>query len=1096
MRNSAASATPGDTVPVPTDPAAGEQAAVAAWVDEATRSGWYEIPLKDLPSGRVLLAGDPRQSCRFIVAAVAETQRWNRLIAAGRAAQAAPDRIPATEQKALMGRWLANAVPRALLRRTLPFTTSELITILDAYAAPANDHAIVHPIGALVRALDRHVATAGLDEPLRAAMRRYATSLRERFGSEGRPHALAVERLCAIGTLDNAAQEPTPPADAGPLSAAGPAPAGSPTVFTALKKELGMLPADHAPPATVVEPDGFSLGDDSPLRHAHDLISALLGSAATAAEPVRDIGSHAAGQSLLALDPPGRGRAVLAAAERVAHTCGLPGTEAWSMHVTARFIMHSLLAELWELDREGRVDFLLYLVASGVNRREPTAAARDRLTVLLLHDLAVTPPTAGERFVLTLVRQAMITGAPLGSPADDVASLTRAIGDGAQFFLLPGEVWTDAVNADIGRLPAGERPAWIALLAHALQASASRPSARWLKTAAGLIEAVGADRVQAALARWLPLVPEGNSAPRIAMYPGDDRLSLDVMLGENAMCLRGLLWCAPLLPGRDELARAITAVAVSAYEKRAGRGPRAVTVGTAAVQSLSRLPSPDSVGQLSMLRSRLRSGTARIEIEKAFNVAAAALGVAREDVEEHGVPTYGLTDVGRLQTTVGKHGAELVVAGAEAELRWFDAAGQRLKSVPAQVRREHPDALEALRRSLADVRAMLPATRDRIDGLFLQRRSWPYAAWRERYHDHPLIGTIARRLLWCIDGTAVLFVDGVPTDLEGGRLAPRPAAEVTLWHPVDRGTEEIVGWRRRLEDLRIRQPFKQAHREIYLLTDAERRTGTYSNRYAAHVIRQHQFHALCGTRGWKDSLRLMVNETYPPANKPLPHWGLQAEFRVAGVGSRPGVDTSGTGTYLRLGTDQVRFYRFAAPDRPGAAAAGRGVVNAHEPLPLADIPPLVFSEIMRDVDLFVGVTSIGNDPTWQDGGPDGRHRGYWNDFAFGALSGTALTRREVLERVVPRMPIADRCSFTDRFLVVRGALRTYRIHCGSGNVLMEPDDRYLCIVPDPRTGDSPENLYLPFDGDATLSIIISKAVMLAADAEITDRSITSQINRR
>ena len=151
---------------------------------------------------------------------------------------------------------------------------------------------------------------------------------------------------------------------------------------------------------------------------------------------------------------------------------------------------------------------------------------------------------------------------------------------------------------------------------------------------------------------------------------------------------------------------------------------------------------------------------------------------------------------------------------------------------------------------------------------------------------------------------------------------------------------------------------------------------------------------------------------------------------------------------------------------------------------------------MRDVDLFVGVTSIGNDPTWQDGGPDGRHRGYWNDFAFGALSGTALTRREVLGRIVPRMPIADRCSFTDRFLVVRGALRTYRIHCGSGNVLMEPDDRYLCIVPDPRTGDSPENLYLPFDGDATLSIIISKAVMLAADAEITDRSITSQINRR
>ena len=41
------------------------------------------------------------------------------------------------------------------------------------------------------------------------------------------------------------------------------------------------------------------------------------------------------------------------------------------------------------------------------------------------------------------------------------------------------------------------------------------------------------------------------------------------------------------------------------------------------------------------------------------------------------------------------------------------------------------------------------------------------------------------------------------------------------------------------------QPIKQAHREIYLLTDAERQTQSYSNRFAAHILRQHQFTALC-----------------------------------------------------------------------------------------------------------------------------------------------------------------------------------------------------------------------------------------------------------
>ena len=58
-----------------------------------------------------------------------------------------------------------------------------------------------------------------------------------------------------------------------------------------------------------------------------------------------------------------------------------------------------------------------------------------------------------------------------------------------------------------------------------------------------------------------------------------------------------------------------------------------------------------------------------------------------------------------------------------------------------------------------------------------------------------------------------------------------------------------------------------------------------------------------------------------------------------------------------MATDQVRFYR----------------ENETEPLRLEDVPALVFSEIMRDVDLFVGVAGVGNDPTWQDGGPEGRY---------------------------------------------------------------------------------------------------------------------------
>ena len=65
------------------------------------------------------------------------------------------------------------------------------------------------------------------------------------------------------------------------------------------------------------------------------------------------------------------------------------------------------------------------------------------------------------------------------------------------------------------------------------------------------------------------------------------------------------------------------------------------------------------------------------------------------------------------------------------------------------------------------------------------------------------------------------------------------------------------------------------------------------------------------------------------------------------------------------------------------------------PMPLEEIPPLVFSEVMRDADMFVGVASVGNDPTWNDGGPEGRYRDYWQNYSFGALNASAKTRKDV-----------------------------------------------------------------------------------------------------
>jgi hypothetical protein len=157
-----------------------------------------------------------------------------------------------------------------------------------------------------------------------------------------------------------------------------------------------------------------------------------------------------------------------------------------------------------------------------------------------------------------------------------------------------------------------------------------------------------------------------------------------------------------------------------------------------------------------------------------------------------------------------------------------------------------------------------------------------------------------------------------------------------------------------------------------------------------------------------------------------------------------------------------------------------------DPLSLSLIPPLVFSEVMRDVDLFVGVASIGNASEWQtEANQEVQYHPYCRRYSYGEISATAQTRRGVLQRILPKLKIADRCSLGDRFLIVRGHLRTYKIHLGSSNILMEPNDQYLCIVPGRSAGAS-DKVFLPFEGDERLSVILSKAHMLAEDTKIKD----------
>lgn len=608
--------------------------------------------------------------------------------------------------------------------------------------------------------------------------------------------------------------------------------------------------------------------------------------------------------------------------------------------------------------------------------------------------------------------------------------------------------------------------AWQLLFDHFFTKKTGRPTKGWKRKTRELIDLIGPTLYQKYTAGFLRKLYELVLLIQ-RTKTGNELYFFHEQFQE---LFKGMIWAASFINDTN-LIQLIEGIGLTCFKKIPTHGAISVKLGNACLYSLANLPDRGGIEQLLHFRNKIIYPSVRRNIEKHLRLMAAEYEMTTDELEEMAVSDFKLSvDYKILESFDGYTGMIAILSDGKVVTTWSDDQHKTLKKPPKSL---DPIAVKAFKAQAKKLKNYLSVQRRRIEDVFLRRRQWRYELWGKYYHHHPLISHLSHRLIWQFNqdeksGTAIYFnhnwqtADGQLLDWIDER------ATVELWHPLHASAQEVLEWRTWLEDHEIQQPFKQAYREIYLLTDAERHTGNYSNRFAAHILRQHQFAALCKIRNWQYKLKgQWANDSIPTIS--IPVWNMTAEYWVE-------IDWEGEatekGAFQLIFTDQVRFY------------------EDDEQLEMDEVPAIVFSEIMRDIDLFVGVTSIGNDPGWQDNNTE--HNDYWRNYSFSELSASAKVRKTALEKLIPRLKIASKCHFEDRFLVVKGSRRTYKIHLGSGNILMEPNDQYLCIVPD-RKADKLDKLFLPFEGDQLLSIIVSKALLLAADHQIKDPVILDQL---
>ncbi len=216
-------------------------------------------------------------------------------------------------------------------------------------------------------------------------------------------------------------------------------------------------------------------------------------------------------------------------------------------------------------------------------------------------------------------------------------------------------------------------------------------------------------------------------------------------------------------------------------------------------------------------------------------------------------------------------------------------------------------------------------------------------AWQQNFVQHNLMKTIATNLIWRFQDAqeeySAMLHQGQLVRANGS-LLPQLSVKTTvcLWHPLHCGDQERDAWRNFIWQHSIEQPIRQAYREIYQPSEIEDINELVSGLY----LRQHQFRALLLDRGWRYQLRGNFESESAPRLQFSD--GLSCEI---GIGAQSETMSSRT-IALAVELTEIRFMR-----------------DARE-ISSAEISPILCSEVLRDIDLFVSVAGVGYRRDWEE----------------------------------------------------------------------------------------------------------------------------------
>ncbi|VVE85410.1 WGR and DUF4132 domain-containing protein [Pandoraea sputorum] len=279
---------------------------------------------------------------------------------------------------------------------------------------------------------------------------------------------------------------------------------------------------------------------------------------------------------------------------------------------------------------------------------------------------------------------------------------------------------------------------------------------------------------------------------------------------------------------------------------RAWRGESAYARAVVGLDVLAAIGSDVALMLLNGIAQKLKFRALQARAREKINAIAAARGLSPEELDDRLAPDLGLD----------AHGTILLDFGPRAFRVGFDetlkphvraadpdgAPGVRLADLPkpnkTDDRLKSKEAVECFKRLKRDARTIASQQLARLEVAMCVRRRWTPNVFRSLLAEHPLVRHLVQRLVWGVyevddggnfGGTLKacfrVTADGTPAtgDDDAYALPEGETIRIGVPHALEISPAQAAAFAQVLADYELLQPFAQLGRDVYRLTDDERK---------------------------------------------------------------------------------------------------------------------------------------------------------------------------------------------------------------------------------------------------------------------------------